>query len=109
MNNELDLQLALIELKREVADLKTAKKAGLIINMYNYLDENYQYATGLHKITFADGNQPLINTRPSSSTNLTFFTPVGNEQYFYWAGNSIIGELRIQSTREVLSVEWVSA
>ena len=109
MHNELDLQLTLINLQREVAALKTAKKAGLIVSMYNYRVNSYNYAVGLHKITYADGNQQIINTKPNSSPNLTYFTPVGNEQYFYWTGGPAIAPLQIQSTRQILNVEWVHA
>ena len=109
MDNELDLQLEISTLKKEVAALKTAKKAGLIVSVYNYYISSYSYNTGLHKITYLDGPQPIINTKPNASTNLSFFTPVGNEQYFYWSGNTIVAGLQIQSTRQIINVEYISS
>lgn len=108
MNNDQDLQNTLKELQREILELKTAKKAGLLLKTFVFYEEEYNYATGLHKITYEDGNQPIIMTRPQSSSNLTFFTPEGNEQYFYWAGNGAIASLTLHATRKITSVEYVS-
>lgn len=109
MNNDQDLQNTIKELQREILELKTAKKAGLLLKTFIYRDENYNYATGLHKITYEDGTQPIIMTRPQSSTNLTFFTPEGNEQYFYWSGSGITAAITVLATRKVVSIEWVSS
>jgi len=108
MNNDKDLQSTLKELKREILELKTAKKAGLLLKTFVFYEEEYFYGTGLHKITYEDGIQPIIMTRPQSSANLTFFTPEGNEQYFYWASNGVLGSLTIHATRKVVSVEYIS-
>ena len=102
------LQQRIIKLQQEVLALKTAKKAGLLIQTETYVVPSFQYVTGLSKITYDDGVQPIITT-DYSQVKGTLFSPEGNEQYFYYAGSGAIGTLNLQSTRKILNVEWVSA
>lgn len=106
--NDNNLQQRLKTLIEEIAALKAAKKAGLLLKSETYIDEEFNYATGLSKITYADGAQPII-TVDYSSIKGTMFAPEGNEQYFYYAGSGAIGTLHLQSTRPIISVEWIHA
>lgn len=101
------LQERLIKIKQEIVALKTAKKAGLLLKTNIYIEEDFLFATGISKITYEDGVQPIITTNYSSVKG-TMFSPEGNEQYFYYAGNATLGTLNLQSTRKILNVEWVS-
>lgn len=101
------LQERLIKIKQEIIALKTAKKAGLLLKTNIYIEDEFIFATGLSKITYEDGVQPIITTNNSDVIG-TMFSPEGNVQYFYFAGNSTLGTLNLQSTRKILSVEWVS-
>lgn len=102
------LQERIIRLKQEILALKTAKKAGLLLQTEKYIVPGFQYATGLHKITYADGVQPIITT-DYSQVKGSLFSPEGNEQYFYYAGSGAIGDMNLQSTRKIVNVEWISA
>ena len=104
-----NLQQELIHIKQEILALKTAKKAGLLLNVSVYEDDNYNYAQFYHKITYADGIQPIILTRQNSSKWLTFFAPDGNEQYFDVNVTTGSGPLILQSTRPIDSVEYVGS
>lgn len=106
--NDNNLQQRIIRLKQEVLALKSAKKAGLLIQNETYVVPGFQYVTGLSKITYDDGIQPII-TSDYSQVHGTLFAPEGNEQYFYYAGSGAIGDLNLQSTRKILSVEWISS
>lgn len=101
------LQIRIKKLQQEVLALKTAKKAGLLLQTETYTVPGFDYATGLYKITYDDGNQPIITT-DYSQVKGTMFSPSGNEQYFYYAGSGAIGTLNLQSTRKILNVEYVS-
>lgn len=103
-----NLQQRLKTLMEEIAALKAAKKAGLLLQCETYIDEEFNFATGLSKITYADGVQPIITTNYSDIKG-TMFAPVGNEQYFYYPGGGAIGRMNLQSTRKILSIEWVHA
>lgn len=101
------LQARLIQIKRELLALKTAKKAGLLLNVNVYTDNDYPYYYFYHKITYGAGNQPIILTRQNNSKWITFFAPEGNEQYFDVNATMGFGAIRLQSTRPITSVEYV--
>ena len=102
------LQLRIKTLQEEVLALKTAKKAGLLLKSQVYTIPQFNFATGLYKITYEDGEQPII-TRDYSQLKSTFFTPEGNEQYMYNSGSGMIAGLSLQSTRKILDIEWLHA
>ena len=104
---ENTLQERIKRLQQEVLALKTAKKAGLLIKSYSYTDSAFNISPGLYKITYEDGNQPII-TFDYSSGKGTMFAPEGNVQYVYYLITAVI-ELNLQSTRPIVSVEWVSS
>lgn len=106
--DENNLQNRLKKILEEIIALKSAKKAGLLLQCETYIVDEFNYATGLSKITYADGVQPIITTDYSQIKG-TLFAPEGNEQYFYYAGSGAIGKLNLQSTRKILNVEWISA
>lgn len=103
-----NLQNRIKTLLEEIIALKSAKKAGLLLQCETYEVEQFNYVTGLSKITYEDGVQPIITT-DYSQVKGTLFAPEGNEQYFYYSGSGAIGKMHLQSTRKILSVEWVSA
>ena len=102
------LQERIKDLQQEVIALRTAKAAGLLLKAETYIVNDYEYITGLTKITYEAGAQPIITTNYSGIQG-SLFAPEGNEQYFYYSGSGAIGTLVLQSTRKILSVEWVSA
>lgn len=102
-----NLQQRLINIKREIQALKTAKKAGLLLNVSVYNDDDYVYSWFYHKITYADGIQPIILTRQNASKWLTFFAPEGNEQYFDVNVTTGSSPLTLQSTRPITNVEYI--
>ena len=104
-----NLQQRLINIKREIQALKTAKKAGLLLNVSVYNDDDYVYSWFYHKITYEDGIQPIILTRQNASKWITFFAPEGNEQYFDVNATMGSAALRLQSTRPIVSVEYVGS
>ena len=104
---ENTLQARIKKLQQEVLALKTAKKAGLLIISYSYNESAFNISPGLYKITYEDGNQPII-TFDYSSGKGTMFAPEGNEQYIYYLITGVI-ELNLQSTRPIISVEYISS
>jgi len=101
------LQARLIQIKREILALKTAKKAGLLLNVNVYQNSNYDFQYFYHKITYDNGTQPIILTRQNNSKWITFFAPEGNEQYFDVNATMGSGSLQLQSTRPITDVEYV--
>lgn len=101
-----DLQQLLAKAKSDIHDLKQAKRAGLILKTYTYQDDDFTFGTGIYRINYADGDQPII-TSTYNDIAVTMFTPEANEQYFSVLAVGI-GFLILVSTREVLSVERIS-
>lgn len=110
----------LIRLKNEIRDLKTSHKKKSLMKAYYAqvavsLPVPYQ-ATAV-RVTYADGDQPIITAFSASATDEQDIIPFavnGNTQDFYfalpfensWGGNT--GKLYFLSTREITNIEQVS-
>lgn len=94
-------------LKQEILDLKQAKKAGTaakyFISSVSYGEEYYS----AFKITYKDGTQPIVTEALSSATT-AFSSPSNNIQYLF-VYSQTLSTIAILSTREIESIEGVSA
>lgn len=107
MFDSKDLQTLMKQLEGEILALKTAKKAGLLLQVNDFVLENYNLRRGIHKIIYAAGTQPII-TVDYSGTGNNLFSPSGNEQYFTVEALYASATLHFISTRKITGVEFVS-
>ena len=92
-------------MKQEILDLKQIKRASSASKYYSFTkkDDNYY---NVWKITYKDGNQPIISEVLSyADTALT--SPNNNIQYLF-SYSQIISEITVLSTREILDIERIS-
>lgn len=108
MINKFDKMM--LEIKRELLDLKTAKKTAnpLISFVRNYTDTTS--TSGKHyRLTFGDGNQPIFCTFTCSRASViyVFRTPTGNTQLLdvYDLSSSGNATFVFGSTRPIINIE----
>lgn len=90
-------------LRQEILDLKQVKKANCESKYYVYeVDMGSEYHSDW-KITYKDGEQPIVAEVLSDATN-SLSTPSGNVQYLFTYGH-MSSNITILSTREIESVE----
>lgn len=105
MHNDT-LQQEMLALERMIHDLKQSKYAGTMLSVYSFTDSSGDAgAIGVHKITFEDGQMPII-TEIYSGSSITIFSPEGNTQYYYSQAQGQ-ANVYIFSTRKILSVEYI--
>ena len=92
-------------LKQEILDLKQVKKANCASRYFVYEVEMGDEYYADWKITYKDGNQPIIAEVLSDATN-ALSSPAGNIQYLFTYSH-MSSTIIILSTREIEKVEGV--
>ncbi len=100
-----DLWRAVRHLQQEILDLKQVKPANCASKYYVYEVEMTGEYYADWKITYKDGDQPIIAEVLSDATN-ALSSPSGNVQYLFTYSH-MSSTIIILSTREIDNVEGV--
>ena len=100
MDDSKDIQQLIIQMEREIHDLKTAARKSPVVKTFwkTYTTQGRSDIT----ITYEDGQQPII-TNAYSWANIELGPVVNNQQTLFYEGQADIN-IWIVSTRPILSI-----
>lgn len=93
------------KMEQELTDLKSGKKISTAVKFNMYKNKEFSGLKKVYKITYADGDQPIITDAIFRKMPMMLTSPSGNVQYIIFFGQGSAVSPDLYSTREIVKVE----